>query len=137
MPGGMKLKWGCLIIAGLLLAGLCGCGQQAAPTIADIKVTNAISAAFEPAAGTGQLDPGEPLFLAIKVNYARPGDIYSVKWYFETAKIEETFYTVDHGGSGWIAFRIANDAKWPSGTYYVDIFNNDQFIKRQAFSILK
>jgi hypothetical protein len=105
---------------------------EAAPEAAVESITtcNSIDGEQQCVGQTTAFAPQEIMYASVEVVDAPAGLVVKARWYHGPDLVDEFPFTVDEGGSGFIAFNLSPDEAFLPGEYGVEIYANDTLVER-------
>ena len=133
----MRAKWLFVFLIVSLLLFSIACEPEPL-SIESITISKDIDEDFSPINPTDEFKAGTSIiYISVKVINMTPEDKLSVTWnYLETGdEINTTDFTPEDTGSGYIGFNVKVDQGFPSGSYNVQVYLNDELYKTLEFSV--
>jgi len=110
--------------------------KPAAPEVKGIALAKELTADYKPVKETTEFYPNEPFYCSVNVANIRKGDAVKASWFYGEELLNETTYTAEKSGSGYIGFKLEPEKYWPIGQYRVEISLNDQAAGEKTFSVV-
>ena len=83
--------------------------------------------------------PDEVFICFVELANAPDDTLVNAAWYAEDIEGEQSNFLIDEAsittGENEVFFDLSNNILWPSGTYRVDIFLNEEFSQSIAFQV--
>ncbi len=133
----MSKKFSPLIIAAALsvIALACLPAKPATPEVVSVTLAKGLAQDYKPMEETTEFLPTETLYCSVKVSNLSKGAELKAAWFYGEELLNETYYTAEKGGSGYIGFFLEPEGYWPIGKYRVDIYLGDQLAQKAEFSV--
>jgi|GEM_PF-1170208 len=110
--------------------------KPATPEVKGLTLAKELTADYKPVKETAEFYPTEPFYCSVNVASIKKGDVVKASWFYGEELINETTYTAEKAGSGYIGFNLKPEKYWPIGQYRVKIYLNDQAAGEKTFSVV-
>ncbi|MCS7287186.1 MAG: hypothetical protein RMK30_09190 [Anaerolineae bacterium] len=110
--------------------------RPAKPEVVSVNMAKELTRDYKPVKETTEFLPTEPFNCSVRVSNLPKGAEVKAVWFYGEELIEETSYTTDKAGSGYIGFTLEPENYWPIGKYRVKIYLEDQYVQEVGFSVV-
>jgi len=110
--------------------------KPATPEVKGLTLAKELTADYKPVKETSEFYPTEPFYCSVNVANLKKGDAVKASWFYGEELVNETTYTAEKAGSGYIGFSLKPEKYWPIGQYRVKIYLNDQAVGEKTFSVV-
>ncbi len=134
----MLKKYAFLLTALALGVALLAClpVKPATPEVTGVTLAKELARDYKPVKETTEFLPTETFYCSVKVSSLPRGSVVKAAWFYSDELLNETTYTTEKAGSGYIGFSLKPEKYWPIGKYRVEVYLNDEFARKAEFSVV-
>ncbi len=124
-----------MLTLGLALLA-CLPSKPATPGVVKVALAKELDQDNKPLKETTEFFPTETFNCSVKVSGLPKGATLKASWFYGEKLINETPYTTEKAGSGYVGFTLKPEKYWPVGKYRVEIYLGDQLAHKIGFSVV-
>ncbi len=124
-----------VLALGVVLAA-CLPVKPATPEVVSVTLARKLAQDYRPVEETTEFYPTETFNCSVKVSSLPKGSVVKAAWFYGDELLNETTYTAEKAGSGYVGFHLKAEKYWPIGKYRVKVYLNDEFAREAEFSVV-
>ena len=116
-----------VMLAGLIALAVWMGIRGRGPQVESVTPAQALDDAYRPVEATDTFGPTDTFFVAVQISNYEPSMNVTATWRYEGDVITTTPLSTDTSGEGFAGFSLSpsDPPQWPSGSYNIEIFYND------------